>query len=353
MNAKLKASRPQQDPTYSQEMRKTVVISFVLHFLILVIGTVGLPFFVPEPEIKEMAITVEMVDLAPISQSARVEKPSEPKNEELKPPPAPPKPNYVKPPPPKEPEPEPVKEPEPVVEKQPEPPPEPEPIKEPEPPVQEEPAPEPPPMPVPPPKVKPKPPVEVKKEEPKPKEEKPKEEPKAEKPKDKPNDKPKVDSKVTEKESDSKDKAEASLDSLLNSVLKDEPSNSEPSEEPVKDTAPSSQLSQIADFSTKFTRSEEDDLNRGVQPCWNVNAGGMDAEKQIVSLRVFVNPDRTVRSVDIIDQGRYNSDAAFRTAAEAARRALLNPKCSTLNLPADKYEQWKSFKYNFDPSHML
>ncbi len=42
-----------------------------------------------------------------------------------------------------------------------------------------------------------------------------------------------------------------------------------------------------------------------------------------------------------------------QAAAEAARRALLNETCRTLRLPPEKYEQWKVFKYNFDPSMML
>ena len=44
--------------------------------------------------------------------------------------------------------------------------------------------------------------------------------------------------------------------------------------------------------------------------------------------------------------------AAF-TAAEAARRALLNPNCNKLRLPEDKYEQWKTFIIQFDPKDML
>ena len=72
-----------------------------------------------------------------------------------------------------------------------------------------------------------------------------------------------------------------------------------------------------------------------------------------MSLRVFVNPDMTVQNVEILDQIRYGSDSHFRAAADAARRALLNPNYRTLKLPPEKYESWKVFKYNFDPSMML
>ncbi len=137
--------------------------------------------------------------------------------------------------------------------------------------------------------------------------------------------------------------------SLLKSLTPDEPEE----QTPIKSPNSQDPISQIADFSKQMTRSEIDDLNRGVQPCWNVNAGGRDAHNLIVELMVFVAQDRSVRDVQIIDTVSYNSDNHFRAAAEAARRALLNPRCSTLNLPPEKYERWKKFRYIFDPSNML
>ena len=43
----------------------------------------------------------------------------------------------------------------------------------------------------------------------------------------------------------------------------------------------------------------------------------------------------------------------FRTAAEAAMRAVNNPDCSPLLLPLDKYEQWKEINFTFDFSWMF
>ena len=40
-------------------------------------------------------------------------------------------------------------------------------------------------------------------------------------------------------------------------------------------------------------------------------------------------------------------------AADSAVRAVRNPKCSPLELPADKYDQWKRIDFTFDPRDML
>ena len=53
----------------------------------------------------------------------------------------------------------------------------------------------------------------------------------------------------------------------------------------------------------------------------------------------------------VVDETKMAVDRYFRSAAEAARRAVL--KCAPLELPADKYEIWKQIKFNFDPSKML
>ncbi len=81
--------------------------------------------------------------------------------------------------------------------------------------------------------------------------------------------------------------------------------------------------------------------------------GARDAQNLIVNLAIDVNPDRTVANAEIIDKSRYSSDSFFRAAADAARRAVLNPNCSPLLLPADKYDQWKHIDFTFDPRDML
>ncbi len=114
-----------------------------------------------------------------------------------------------------------------------------------------------------------------------------------------------------------------------------------------EDSAPLAQLSQ------KLTVSEEEALRRQLAQCWNVLSGAKYAENLVIEVRVVVNPDRTVQRATIVDQGRYTRDPHFRAAAEAALRALRNPKCTPLALPPEKYENWKNTVIRFDPRSML
>lgn len=94
-------------------------------------------------------------------------------------------------------------------------------------------------------------------------------------------------------------------------------------------------------------------LSRQLGFCWNALAGAKYAEDQIVAIRISVNPDRTVRDAQVVDQLRYSTDTYFRAAADSALRALRHPNCTPLDLPQDKYDLWKSITFNFDPSLML
>lgn len=289
-----------QNDFISGNMGKPALISIVFHVVVFALATIGLPYFVEKPKPVEMAITVELVDLAEISQTNFLDDPQENEANEA---PAERKPVYNN----SDSVPDLLSPREPEVEDIPELP-----------------------------KEKPKLDPTLIKKPPKPKN-KPR--------KPKPTPPKKIEEQL--KQDNQKD-----FTSLLKSLTPDEP-DQKPAPKPVETQSSQGQTSQVADFSKQMTRSEFDDLNRGVQPCWNVNAGGKNAESLLVSLRVFVNTDLRVREVQIIDQLRYNANTHFRAAAEAARRALLNPRCSTLRLPPEKYEQWKVFKYTFDPSQML
>ena len=68
---------------------------------------------------------------------------------------------------------------------------------------------------------------------------------------------------------------------------------------------------------------------------------------------MVMNQDATVRQARVVDAARMNSDPYYRAAAESALRALGHPDCIPLKLPLDKYEVWRNFTFNFDPSKML
>ncbi len=286
---------------YSGAMRKPAIYSALLHVLIFLLGTLGLPHFVTPPEPMETVMTVELVDLSNISQTNVVAPPD--KSDAIEPP-APRKPVYNN----SNSAPDLLSPKEPEIEDVPMPP--------------DETA---------------KPDLTQIKEPPKPKN-KPKVKPKPTPPpvKDKPEEKPKDD--------------QNDMTSLLKSLITEEAAD----QSTAQDTPDSAgQTSQIAPVSAQLLSSMEASLNNGIRKCWNVDAGGKNAETQIVKLQVFVNRDRTVQKVEFIEKLRYETDTYYKAAAEAARRALMNPACWPLQLPEEQYEVWKSFPYTFDPSGML
>jgi hypothetical protein len=272
-------------------MRWPLVISGLLHLIVALIAAFGLPHFVPEKPMIITPISIEIVPVDKITQTNKVAAPKKEKPpEDIKEPPVP-----EKPAPPKmeaapaEPEPETIPAPAEDIK-----PPEEKPVK---------PAPK-------------KPPVKT--------------------PEDK---------KVKPKEND--------FDALLKNLTPD----ADKAKEPVRDIndilAAVGDDAQPLPIGDRITMSETDALVNGLRPCWNVLSGAKYAENLVVEVRVIVNPDRTVQQATIINQGLYNTDSHFKAAANAALRALRNPECSPLQLPPDKYDQWKNIVINFDPREML
>jgi hypothetical protein len=72
----------------------------------------------------------------------------------------------------------------------------------------------------------------------------------------------------------------------------------------------------------------------------------------VIEIRVTVRPDRTVSSATLLNPEKA-SDPFWRAAAESARRAVLNPRCSPLKLPPEKYDVWNSIIFTFNPKEML
>jgi len=313
-------------------MRTALVLSTVLHVALFLIAVFGLPRSTERLAMMPDAIPVEVVDIGALTNT-RVDDRKEP------PKPAPPKPQPTPPrtqPPPPPPQaqaqaepPPPVKTPDPpkqVAEAKPEPP-KPEPPEEKPAPKKEEPKPEPP---------KPEPKKEEKKPEPK-KEEPKKEEPKKEPPKKEP-----------PKKEPEKKEPERSFDSVLKNLekLKDNtpaPPTPEKTETEVAETPQSLAPSK----SDRLTISEEDAVRRAISQCWFVDAGAKDAHNQRVEIRVWMNPDRTVRDA------RIERSTADRATTDRALRAVLNPRCQPLPLPAEQYDRWKVIVFNFDPRDMF
>ena len=303
-------------------MFRNVAFSVLFHVGLVIAAYVGLPSFSDRDEFQDIPISVEIVNVSDETNLPTKPKEPEPKKEvakaEPKPPPKPPAPplapkGSVEQPPAPEPMPEPVEEKVAVIVN-----PEPKPKKE------TKPKPEP--------KEKPKK-VVAKKRAPTPI---PPRKPKA------PDQFASVlktledlKTQPPEKKEDKKKKAEPKRDfaSMMENAL----------ESPKART----------DVGPDLTISEKDLVRQQIQRCWNLPAGAKDAHTMIIAIRMVMNPNGTVQQARILDQSKIGTDPFYRTMAESALRAALNPRCQPFRLPPEKYERWKTMKLTFDPRDML
>ena len=138
----------------------------------------------------------------------------------------------------------------------------------------------------------------------------------------------------------------------VSTVLKD----LENADQEFKKVQETSEVKQEEVFTEKvaatMTISEIDLLRQQLHSCLNLNVGVANLKEIKPVIFIEVNPDRTVKSALVVNKEKLN-DPSFRTAAEAAMRAVNNPDCSPLLLPEDKYDQWKEINFTFDFSWMF
>ncbi len=137
------------------------------------------------------------------------------------------------------------------------------------------------------------------------------------------------------------------LKNLLNEDVKPPSENKEEPEEQAQPAQEAKSLGRPLNY------NELSRVKLQLAGCWNVLSGASYAENLVVQLRLYMNPDRTVRKAVIVDQGRYNTDPVFRAAADSALRATNSPACEVLDLPEGKYDQWQVMNIDFDPREML
>jgi outer membrane biosynthesis protein TonB len=203
-------------------------------------------------------------------------------------------------------------------------------------------------------KIEAKPLEPLAKPDPKPVPETPKDAPEAVPlPMDKPNQAKPPEPKPPEK---TKKPAEPDFDSVLKTVEKFKPKASESPAPPTPTEQTTKSHADAQPFipSLPISISEMDAVRKQIEGCWTLPAGAKNPQDLIVEVWVSLNPDGSLIQAKVVDAlGRANVDPYYRAAAEAALRALMNPRCTPLKLPADKYEQWKTMTINFDPRSML
>ncbi|HEY6979771.1 hypothetical protein [Reyranella sp.] len=305
----------------SVEMRTPALLSVGLHAVALVVAIVNFDFF-DRPQIEPEPVMIDFEAIAPHAAAPTVgNPPPQPKDAKIdkettkapppktaEPPPAPPapKPDEAKtipipPAPVEKPKPEPPK---PVDEKIALKP------KEPEPPKVEKP-PEPP---------KPAPKPEVKKVEP----------PKPAPPKPQP--------------------PKPNVDNLIDNILKNQESRTKiqtPEQQPKPVEQVTRQAPSAPNLAAVVSASEIEGVRNKIRPCWNSFGGSKEAP--IVTLLVQMNQDGTPTNAEVKETGRYNSDPVYRAAADAAWRAVMNPRCQPWPLSPEKYNAWRTITFHFDP----
>jgi len=99
--------------------------------------------------------------------------------------------------------------------------------------------------------------------------------------------------------------------------------------------------------------SEIDAIRRHFEKCWNIPSGAREAGNLATEIKVRFNKKGNVLDARIINVSRMKRDRYYRTAAESALRAVLNPRCQNAPLPENKFDKWKNLTLNFDPKSII
>jgi outer membrane biosynthesis protein TonB len=148
----------------------------------------------------------------------------------------------------------------------------------------------------------------------------------------------------------------AQFDALLKNLTQQQTAaaaDAPPSPHQVAAAAAEASAQPNAPLGSDLTASQKDLIIERIERCWDVPAGARDAKDLDIEIKAVVNPDGTVHDAAIVDTGRYAADPFFRAAADSAKRAVLNPQCSPLPVPPDKYEAWRNLDLFFNPKDLL
>ena len=100
--------------------------------------------------------------------------------------------------------------------------------------------------------------------------------------------------------------------------------------------------------------SEIDLLRQQLSSCWNAPAGAVieRGDKVTISAKVLQNMKVSPNSIRIVDTNIAKTNPFYGPITDSAMRTLLNPECTPLKLPKDKYNLWKNLTITFDYSIM-
>ncbi len=161
--------------------------------------------------------------------------------------------------------------------------------------------------------------------------------------------------KPNEKEFDARPKPKPKEDFSIASMLKDlrnEKSNITENEEVNKEQKQNGK--DETSQNNILSISEIDLLRQQLSSCWNAPAGAVIniGDKVTISAKVQQNMKVFENSVRIVDTNISKSNPFYGPITDSAMRTLLNPECTPLKLPEDKYNLWKNLTITFDYSIM-
>jgi hypothetical protein len=147
---------------------------------------------------------------------------------------------------------------------------------------------------------------------------------------------------------------EQSFDALLKNLTREQTADAEDAppapHHTVAAAPPSSQPK--APLGAQLTASDIDLVREKLRPCFNPPFGAKEKPDLAAEIRVVMNPDGTVQQARVVDMGQYAGDQVYRALADAGIRALRNPDCSPLPLPADRYDVWQTIVFPFSIKDM-
>ena len=104
---------------------------------------------------------------------------------------------------------------------------------------------------------------------------------------------------------------------------------------------------QVQQTEINLTITDINKIQNHVKKFWNVSYAASEV-KMVITLKIRLSVDGSVKSVKIYDKNLYLRDKFYRATADAARRAVLDS--SPLPLPKGKEKKFENFLFDFDPS---
>ncbi len=166
-------------------------------------------------------------------------------------------------------------------------------------------------------------------------------------------DKPKLENDKALSQPKPKPKKDFSIASMLKD-LRNEQSNMVQNEAKEEVAEVDNKSSDEIDENIVLSISEIDMLRQQLSSCWNAPAGAVIEPGMVVSIsaKVLQNMKVSSNSVRIVDTNIAKTNPFYGPITDSAMRTLLNPECTPLKLPKDKYNLWKNLTITFDYSIM-